>query len=145
MATFQKPYGIAGRSRANLGAVDCSGDEPMTKQSFKDECDINVLMRRYETTGLLPVGVGVAKYEDFSEVGDFMQAQATLERARAQFASLPARVRDRFRNSASEFLGFVSNPSNYEEALSLGLLSSEAVSKIPVVPPVSPVGSGVVK
>ena len=30
--------------------IDCSVEESMTQQEFRDECDINVIMRRYDLT-----------------------------------------------------------------------------------------------
>ncbi|AXH73641.1 MAG: internal scaffolding protein [Microviridae sp.] len=120
--------------RPSVG-IDCSQDEVRTKQSFKDECDINVLMRRYEVSGVLPVGVGVGTYGDYSEAPDFMEAQNVIVRANAQFASLSARVRDRFGNDPAKFLEFVAEESNYDEAVKLGLLKDEAKPRS-VVPPV---------
>lgn len=105
-----------------------------TKQSFKDECDINVIMRRYEKSGVLPQGVGVGSYADFSDVGTFHDAQNVLVKAQAQFDALPARVRNRFRNDPGEFLRFVSDKSNLDEARKLGLLKQEEVTVAPVTP-----------
>lgn len=96
-----------------------------TKQSFKDECDINKIMRRYVVHGVLPQGVGVAKYGDFSEAGTYLEAQNIIIKARAQFSSLPSKVRERFRNDPAEFLKFVQDKGNAEEAQQLGLLREE--------------------
>ncbi|AXH77469.1 MAG: internal scaffolding protein [Microviridae sp.] len=122
-------------TREPRGEIDCSYDEVRTKQSFKDECDINVLMRRYESSGVLPVDVSTASYGDFSEAPDFMAAQNILRRAEAQFASLPSRVRERFQNDPAHFLEFIAEEANYDEALKLGLLKAEAKPRT-VVPPV---------
>lgn len=99
-----------------------------TKQSFRDECDINRLMRRYEKSGTLPQDVRNGRYGDFSGVDDYLAAQVTLRDAEAQFAAMPARVRDRFKNSPLEFLAFVGNPKNKDEARTLGLLREEPVT-----------------
>lgn len=117
---IRKPYDV--HERAKSFPVGNS----RTKQSFKAECDINVLMKKYESTGVLPPGVGVGKYSDFSDVGDYLDAQVTLLRAQDQFDSLPARVRDRFRNDPAQFLTFVMDPANKSEARELGLLQEEA-------------------
>lgn len=109
-----------------------------TKQSFKDECDINVLMKKYQATGVLPPGVGVARYADFSDVGDYLEAQITLLRAQDQFDSLPARVRDRFKNDPVAFLTFVANPANLGEARELGLLAEESGKAEPAAPAIPP-------
>ena len=45
------------------GFVD--NTESMTQQSFKDECDINVILRRFAVTGELPDNIRVPQYQDF--------------------------------------------------------------------------------
>ena len=44
-------------------ALDC-GDESVTQQCFKDECDINILLAKFAVTGLLPENVRVPQYVD---------------------------------------------------------------------------------
>lgn len=93
-----------------------------TKQSFAGECDINRIMKRYVSTGVLP-GVGIpGTYGDFTGPSELLDAYELVKTAEAQFASLPAQVRERFRNRPSEFLAFVGDEKNREEAEKLGLL-----------------------
>ncbi|AXH77992.1 MAG: internal scaffolding protein [Microviridae sp.] len=111
--------------KIDAGRINFADQVSRTKQEFKDECDINMIMRRYQRSGIFPVGVGVGTYGDFSEVGDYLQAQETVSRAKAQFAGLPSTVRDRFRNDPRVFLDFVQNPGNRDECRRLGLLKEE--------------------
>lgn len=46
-------------------------DGTRTQQQFKDECDINEIMRRFGKTGQVPSNVRAPMYGDFTEVGDF--------------------------------------------------------------------------
>lgn len=109
--------------------VDFSQVDSRTKQSFRDECDINVLMRRYLSGGMLPpMANGAGRYGDFSSGVDYLDAQLLVKNAEAEFASLPAHIRDRFRNNPFELLEFVSQPENREEARKLGLLRPEAAA-----------------
>ena len=104
----------------------------MAKQSMKDECDINILMLKYQKTGMLDHIVKYkGQYADVFNQGDYQDAIHTIFEANAMFDSLPARVRDRFHNSPSEFLAFVENPNNKDEMKALGLLD---VHKIPAEP-----------
>lgn len=108
--------------------------KPLTRQEFRDECDINIIMRKYQNTGALPQAWSSppsALYGDFSEAPDFYEAQQVVVRAQEQFDALPARVRERFANDPARFLDFVHNKENLDEARKLGLLKAE-------VPPVSP-------
>lgn len=110
--------------------VDCSvdmdtGEElpSMTKQSFRDECDINTIMRRYETTGeITHLNRRNPEYGDFTDVKTFHEAMNIVQTANQAFSDLPASVRDRFGNDPAKMLEFLQNPENVEEAIKLGLL-----------------------
>lgn len=121
MTVFRDMYG-----NRPVGTPYISDQPSRTKQSFKDECDINVIMRRYDKTGVLPAGVGVGSYADFSSVGSFQDSQNILIKAQSQFDALPARVRDRFQNDPEKLLRFIADKANFEEAKKLGLLKDEA-------------------
>lgn len=105
--------------------------DSMTHQEFKDECDINRIMDRAMKTGVFPPSVDVGRYGDFSDVGDFQEANELLSRVREQFAGLPAKVRDKFENDASKFLAWIdSKDFNLEDAHDMGILKEESSSKI---------------
>ncbi|AXH75464.1 MAG: internal scaffolding protein [Microviridae sp.] len=111
-----------------------------TKQSFKDECDINTIMRRYQLTGeIAHLSQRSPIFGDFPEM-DFNQAMAIVVQARENFSQLPAEVRDRFANDPARLLAFLQDPDNREEGIKLGLLRKpEPPAKPPVAPPtVSP-------
>lgn len=108
--------------------LDCP-ERVTTKQEFKAECDINTLMARYRSTGILPPGRQVS-YGDFSEVGDYHAAQQVLVTAREQFEGLPSEVRERFRNDPARFLEFISEKGNRKAMAELGLLSPQAVADL---------------
>lgn len=101
--------------------------EGRTQQDAVDECDINVIMRRYVKTGVLPPGMGLGQYGDFSTAEDYLDAQNIIIQARAQFDSLPSNVRERFSNSPVSMLAFLGDKNNIEEARKLGLLKDEPV------------------
>lgn len=137
-------YDYEGERSSDVGAVDFSDDPGYTKQEFKEECDINTIMRKYRATGTVPGNTRVGRYGDFASVGDFHAAQNMVIQAQAQFAAMPSEVRDRFKNDPALFLEFVHDKKNYEEARKLGLLDKEAKPKsVPEVAPAAPAaGSG---
>nr|QJB19010.1 MAG: internal scaffolding protein [Microvirus sp.] len=97
-------------------------DESLTKQSSKDECDINVIMRRFEKTGTLPDLIKKEpRYGDFSDPMEYQTACNLVIHAQSQFDSLDSRVRERFANDPEKFLEFASDPRNGEEMVTLGL------------------------
>lgn len=107
--------------------VEFPPGEGRAVQDAIDECDINVIMKKYIKTGVLPPGVGIARYGDFSSAEDFLDAQNTIIQAKQQFDALPSAVRARFQNSPTALLAFLGDRKNLEEARSLGLLKEEPV------------------
>ena len=105
---------------SNETALDC-GDESVTQQCFKDECDINILLAKFAVTGQLPDNVRVPQYVDFEEAFDFQSSMNVIRAAEEAFNAMPAEVRDRFQNDPGRFLEFANDASNYDEALKMGL------------------------
>ena len=98
-----------------------------TKQSFKDETNVNNIMSKYLHTGLIDhVNQHQGQYGDFITSPDFHAAMNRVTAANEAFASLPAPLRARFYNSAPDFLEFVQNPDNIEEMQSMGLIPKTA-------------------
>lgn len=96
-----------------------------TKQSFKDEADINLIMERYARTGILEFQQRrQAQYGDFTGY-DYQAAKDLVAKGYSMFYELPATVRDRFKNDPAAFLDFVSNDGNRAEAEKLGLLKPQ--------------------
>lgn len=117
-------------------------DSSLTQQHFKDECDINHIMRRYRETGFLvdPLKRQTVKpqFGDFSTAFDFHAAQNVIASANEAFAALPSEVRKRFANDPGQFLAFMEDERNMDEAVKLGLVDKPASQ---VVPPPQEVSS----
>lgn len=114
------------------GDIDFTGQVSRTKQEFRDECNINSIIRRFRLEGKFPNGKpppSMDNYGDFSSAQDYMDAVNTLARADAQFRSLPSEVRERFDNRADKFLDFV-DPGNLEQLHDWGLLNDEGQAKV---------------
>lgn len=110
-----------------------------TKQSFKAECDINNIMARFLKTGLLDfVQKNEPRYLDTSGF-DYQSAAFKVAGAKSMFNELPARVRERFDNEPANFLYFMADERNREEAQQLGLLkpvqAAEAAAAAKAVAP----------
>lgn len=124
------------REAASLATGLCCEDPSLTQQQFKDDADINVIMRRFGLTGQMPTGVRVPSYGDFEGITDFRSALAALDAAEASFMQMPGEVRARFMNDPGLFVDFCSNPANKEEMLKLGLI--DAPPAPPAPPPIPP-------
>lgn len=117
----------------------------VTEQAHANETDINEIVRRYQRTGALPTRNGAPMYGDFTQVVDYHSAVEAVRQASEAFMMLPPEVRKRFGNNPGELLEFLSNESNREEAVKLGLVEapedlekSQAAAVVPAVAPVVP-------
>jgi len=128
-----EPFNYDTREAGRETAIECRG--PGAKQSFKDEVDINTIVKRFGLTGQLPSDVRVPQYADFVEVTDYHTAMIQVRAAQEAFMEMPANVRARFHHDAGELVAFVSDEKNRDEAIKLGL----------VVPKVVPAEPGPVK
>lgn len=114
---FNTPYGP--RKRVNGIKFDMPS---LTKQSFKDECDINNIIKKFNATGQLPdLIMKNPLYGDFSNVPNYQEACEIVSRAESSFSMLDAKLRKRFQNDPAQFLDFINDPENLEESYDLGL------------------------
>ncbi len=101
------------------------GDKSCAKQSFKDECDINNILKQYQKTGVINhVKENAGQYVDLPEVPDYQEAMNLVIAAGGAFDSLPGSVRQRFNNNAVTFLDFMNDEENMAESIQLGLRES---------------------
>jgi len=110
----------------------------MTKQSFKEECDINNIVRRFEATGVVDHINQAHAQGLFTDLPDALDLQAGLnmiKQAEGAFMALPASLRARFENDPVQFVDFMDNPANQEEMIKLGLAKD---TRPPSTPPVEP-------
>lgn len=103
--------------------VYCDPKEGKTRQEDAEAADINVLMARYERTGVLPLGDGSAgQYIDLTSLPlDYREALDMVSAAGAAFAALPAAVRKEFDNDPAKFVDFASDPKNIDRMREFGL------------------------
>lgn len=93
-----------------------------TKQSFRDDCDINAIVRRWSSTGVLEHTINQApRYGDFSAGIDYMDALQRVELAQKQFMALPSALREQHENDPGKFIQWAHDPSKREELEAEGL------------------------
>jgi len=113
--------------------LECSGPG-LTKQQFKDECDINLIMAKVARGGVVNFrNKHEPQYGD-ATAPDFLDAMNTVVQAEEMFMDLPAKLRKRFENDPAQFLAFVDDVANRDEAISIGLISAPKQSEVPTVP-----------
>lgn len=103
-----------------------SENPSVTQQQFKDEADINYIVRMYDASGVVPGQTGAAPREpifgDFSELPDNAQeAYNQILAAKADFDRLPLEIRKRCNFDPAVFFEFVQDPKNIDELVAFGL------------------------
>jgi len=123
-----------------------------TKQSFREETEINNIVAQYRATGLIEhVNKHGPKYGEMPSHDDFKEAMDVVTSSRSMFNELPAGMRNRFGNDPAQFLDFVGDDKNRDEMIEMGLISpepdlvgdgtppaGETVPEIPEPPPEAP-------
>jgi len=104
-----------------------------TQQHFKDEHDINNIMKKYLKQGIsynqLPNPSGV--YGDFSNVKDYQNSLQTIIDADQAFLTIPSNIRKRFDNDPQKLFEFLNDKKNLDEAISLGLIEKPVKTETP--------------
>lgn len=115
-----------------------------TKQSFRDECDVNKIMKRFKKAQGVDYlsrysGYMSGEFGDFSNVVDYRTALDQISRAQDVFMQLPAVVRSKFSNDAAAFLDFVQDEKNADQLVEWGLATKrEPEKKAPAEAPKTP-------
>ncbi len=114
-----------------------------TKQAFKDEVDINNILRKHEK-GLLTDHLNQYEghYGDFIVAGDFHSHMVLIEEAKTAFMTIPAQIRARFNNDPALFLAFAQDEDNLDQMREMGLAPAErfkpSAEDLPTIDPDAP-------
>lgn len=111
-----------------------NNEKSKTQQHHSNDCNVNTIMEKYSATGILKnSGKQIPNFADQTSQLQYIDALQLVIDAEAEFNSLPAQIRARFKNSPAEYLDFFSDEANLPEAQKLGLVPS---------PPKEPAHSG---
>ena len=105
-------------------------------QYEKDNCDINLILAKYRKTGLIEhLNRFQGQYGDFSNIQDYQTSLNQVISAQEMFNSLPSFVRARFANDPASFLNFVTDPSNKDELVKMGLAKASEDQNLDIEKP----------
>ena len=114
---------------SNESGLAC--EEPsLAQQHFKEECDINTILQKFNITGMLPQSTLSPRYGDFSGIGDYHTALNRVLAAQDEFEALPAQIRARFNNDPAQLIEFLQDENNRPEAEDLGLVEKAAAEVV---------------
>lgn len=125
--TFQTQY-MPRYTNKDL-AVDLSTPEARkancrTKQEFKKDCDINLIVKKHKQMGLSASAgffTAAKQYGDFSQVPTFKEMQDKVHAAQDLFMSLPAHVRQAYGNDPGAFIDAAKTKEGRDLMIKLGL------------------------
>lgn len=126
---LRTPYNYDTDAASNESGLRCE-DASLAQQHFKDECDINVILEKFNVTGLLPDAPISPKYGDFSGISDYHTAMNRVIAAQHEFGALPAQIRARFQNDPAQLIEFLQDEKNRPEAEELGLVEPVAAEAV---------------
>lgn len=94
-----------------------------TKQSFRDEVNVNSIVAKYKATGLVNhVRTNPGTYTDMSDARSYHESLNLVHNSQALFNALPSAIRTKFGNDPSQLMAFMEDKKNIPEAVKLGLL-----------------------
>lgn len=138
---LRTPYNYDTIAASDESGVDCK-EPTLAQQQFKDECDINNILRQFNITGELPNHPISPKYGDFSGISDYKTALDRVIAADEEFMNLPATLRARFDNEPANLIEFLNDENNRAEAEKLGLTEPKQDFNAPAVEESTPTPEG---
>lgn len=103
--------------------IDGDTANSRTKQSHKDECDVNNIVRKHASTGLLNhVTRREPLYGDFTGVISLQDSLENVAAAQAEFDALPSAIRAAANNDPLEFARMVAHPEGAAALEEAGLV-----------------------
>lgn len=88
-----------------------------TKQSFRDETDINKILSRAQKAGTSShLEKFQGEYGNFADF-DFMESTIMLTKGREMFDALPSELRSEFNQSPAQFFDYVNDPANIDDLI----------------------------
>lgn len=132
MSIFAEPEVLSLQEVESLRTgLECR-DASLANQSSAEECDINVIVRRFGLTGQVPnQGIRLPTYQDFEDIFDFQTAMNAVRAAEQEFMKVPADIRSRFGNDPQQFVEFCSDEKNIDELRKLGLAKAKPADDAP--------------
>jgi len=119
--------------------IQTNNNQPsMTKQSLKDDADVNKIIKRYNKTGVLP---NMNKLESiYGQITsqDLQDALNKVDSSYEAFSEVPSDIRAQFGNDAGAFIDYATNPQNIDQMRQWKLAPPPIPEPIQESPPPEP-------
>jgi len=112
----------------------------LTQQQYKDQVDVNNIMKRYKKTGSLSHvrNAQQGAYLDLTEIPDYAESLMQVKKAQESFEMIPAELRIKFNNDPKQLINYLKDPKNKDEAIKHGLLVKRANEETQTNEPAKP-------
>ena len=100
----------------------------LTEQSHADSCNINLIMRKYQRTGMIDHVAKYAPEYGLMDGADFQAKQNAVANAITMFEELPSSAREHFDHDPAKFLDFamsINDETERSELIRAGLLDPD--------------------
>lgn len=101
-------------SMLKIVPIEWDKEVSRTKQAFKDQCDVNKMLKKAQTTGSMSHLLKYPEpiYGEFDGEFNLLEASKRIKRSEAIFNDLPSEVRREFNHNAIDFVRFAADPKN---------------------------------
>lgn len=120
---------------ASLETAIAPGGKSLTVQADTPGTDINLIVKRYQSTGELPLRNLPPFGDEFAEIEDFKDALTLVRRAEEAFMQQPADVRANFDNDPAKYVAYCEK--HFDNPVKMKEMFPDWV--VPEVKPVEPV------
>jgi phage internal scaffolding protein len=115
---INKPFQPSKRKASNIA---CEPGSSRTKQSLKDETNINLIMSKYQKTGVINFANTTPPTYDYASSDDYHTSLNLITSAQSKFNELPSSVRNKFHNDPYKFLDYMHDETKLEDSYEVGL------------------------
>lgn len=116
---------------ADLETGELLREPSMTDQSYRNEVNVNSIMKKYFKDRDASIFRGPGSFIDLTTVTDLQGAFARVAAAEDAFMQLPSEIRTSLDNDPRNLESYLANPKNFDDAVKYGLFE-----KPPEPPPV---------
>ena len=132
MAKFKKEFESHSRVYMPTTEVDGLPLPSLTEQQYKNECDLNLLIKAYQKSGV-PLPAPVMNCMDCTTVMQFETAKQVIADAESSFECLPSNIRDEFK-TVQNYLQYISDEKNIKDVYERGLADVNSIPLDKVYP-----------
>jgi phage internal scaffolding protein len=106
-------------------------EKSLTEQSHAPDCDINNILMKHNAGDIMAhVKYTQASFGDYTQINEYDEALNTVAKAQQAFEALPSKIREAFNNDPGKYVETVTDPSQREKLVELGMANAIQEEKV---------------